>query len=172
MKDIKILITKEQLQERIIELSKEIEKDYEGKKINFICILKGSIFFTTELAKNINRNVQIDFLRVASYDGEDSKEVKLVADLLPSIEGKDVIVIEDIVDTGKTLNYLIPYLKKMNPSSIKTCTLLDKPSRRIIPFEAEYVGFEIEDKFIVGFGLDYNQDYRNLPYIGYIEKND
>ncbi len=172
MDNIKVLIDEKTLKQRIKDIAKEIEKDYKDKEINLICILKGSIFFTCELAKNINKNVKIDFLRIASYDGTDSNKIKLVADLLPSIKDKDIIVIEDIIDTGKTLNYLIPYLKKSNPSSIKVCTLLDKPSRRIVDFKADYVGFEVEDKFIVGYGLDYNQNYRNLPFIGYIEKND
>ncbi len=172
MDNIKVLIDEKTLKQRIKDIAKEMEKDYKNKEINLICILKGSIFFTCELAKNINKNVKIDFLRIASYDGTDSNKIKLVADLLPSIKDKDIIVIEDIIDTGKTLNYLIPYLKKSNPSSIKVCTLLDKPSRRIVDFKADYVGFELEDKFIVGYGLDYNQNYRNLPFIGYIEKND
>lgn len=172
MDDINVLIDEEKLQQRIKELAKEIEKDYENNEINLICILKGSIFFTCGLAKNINKNVKIDFLRIASYDGTNSNKIKLVADLLPSIKDKDIIVIEDIIDTGKTLNYLIPYLKQMKPNSIKVCTLLDKPSKRIVKFNADYVGFEVEDKFVVGYGLDYNQNYRNLPFIGYIEKND
>lgn len=172
MENIKELISKEKLHRRIKELAKEIEKDYENKDINLICILKGSIFFTTDLAKEINRNVKIDFLRIASYDGENRSEVKLVANLLPTIENKDIIIIEDIVDTGKTLSYLVPYLKTLNPKSIKTCALLDKPSRRLVQFEADYVGFKIEDKFVVGYGLDYNQNYRNLPFVGYIEKDD
>jgi len=172
MNNISVLIDEEKLQKRIKELANVIEKEYENKEINLICILKGSIFFTCELAKQINKNVNIDFLRIASYDGTESNRIKLVADLLPPIEGKDVIIIEDIIDTGRTLNYLIPYLKNMEPNSIKVCALLDKPSRRIVDFKADYVGFEVEDKFIVGYGLDYNQKYRNLSYIGYIEKND
>lgn len=170
MDNIKVLIDEEKLQKRVKELAKEIEKDYKDKEINLICILKGSIFFTCDLAKNINKNVKIDFLRLASYEGENSSKVKLVANLLPNIENKDVIIIEDIIDTGKTLNYLVPYLKKEKPKSIKVCTLLDKPSRRVVSFKADYTGFEIEDKFVIGYGLDFDQDYRNLPFIGYIEK--
>lgn len=172
MDNIKVLISEKELQKRISSLAKEIENDYEDKEINLICILKGSIFFTTDLAKKIKKNVHIDFLKVASYDGEKSGDIKLVANLLPSIKNKDVIVIEDIIDTGKTLKYLTSYLKKLEPKSIKTCSLLDKPSRRLTNFEADYVGFEVEDYFVIGYGLDYNQDYRNLPFIGYIEKND
>lgn len=170
MDNIKVLIDEEKLQKRVKELAKEIEKDYKDKEINLICILKGSIFFTCDLSKNINNNVKIDFLRLASYEGENRFKVKLVANLLPNIENKDVIIIEDIIDTGKTLNYLVPYLKKENPKSIKVCTLLDKPSRRVVSFKADYTGFEIEDKFVIGYGLDFDQDYRNLPFIGYIEK--
>lgn len=170
MDNIKVLIDEEKLQKRVKELAKEIEKDYKDKEINLICILKGSIFFTCDLAKNINKKVKIDFLKLTSYEGETSFKIKLVANLLPNIENKDLIIIEDIIDTGKTLNYLVPYLKKENPKSIKVCTLLDKPSRRVVPFKADYTGFEIENKFIVGYGLDFNQDYRNLPFIGYIEK--
>ena len=170
MDNIKVLIDEEKLQKRVKELAKEIEKDYKDKEINLICILKGSIFFTCDLAKNINKNVKIDFLKLTSYEGETSFKIKLVANLLPNIENKDLIIIEDIIDTGKTLNYLVPYLKKENPKSIKVCTLLDKPSKRVVPFKADYTGFEIENKFIVGYGLDFNQDYRNLPFIGYIEK--
>lgn len=170
MENIKVLIDEKKLQKRIKELAKEIENDYKDKEINLICILKGSIFFTCDLAKNINTDVKIDFLRVASYDGEDSNKVKLVSNLLPSIENKDVIIIEDIIDTGKTLKFLKKYLSEMKPNSIKTCSLLDKPDRRIVNFEADYIGFKIEDKFVVGYGLDYNQSYRSLPFIGYIEK--
>ena len=170
MENIKVLLDELSLSKRINELAKEIEKDYKDKDINFICILKGSIFFTIDLAKKIKSNVLIDFLRVASYEDTESKEINLVKGLLPNIKDKDVIIIEDIVDTGKTMNFLIPYLKKQNPKSIKVCTLLDKPSKRIVPFTPDYIGFSIDDHFVLGYGLDYNQNYRNLTYIGYIEK--
>ena len=170
MENIKILIDEKTLEKRISELANEIENDYKNKNINFICILKGSIFFAIDLAKQIKSNVLIDFLRVSSYEDTESKEINLVKGLLPNIKGKDVIIIEDIIDTGKTMNFLIPYLKKQKPSSIKVCTLLDKPTNRVVDFEADYVGFKIEDRFVLGYGLDYNQKYRNLTYIGYIEK--
>ena len=170
MDNIKVLIDEEKLQKRIKELSKEIEKDYKDKEINLICILKGSIMFTCDLARNINKNVMIDFLRVSSYENNKSKTISFVKGLLPNIKGKDIILIEDIIDSGKTMNFLVPLLSKMKPNSIKVCTLLDKPSRRTIPFEADYVGFTIEDKFVLGYGMDYNQKYRNLKFIGYIEK--
>ena len=170
MKNIKILIDNETLKKRIKEIAKEIEKDYVGKEITLICILKGSIMFFSDLAKSINKNVKLDFIRVSSYGNYESKKIKLVEGLLSDIKNKNIILIEDIIDTGKTMNYLIPYLKKMKPNSIKVCTLLDKPSKRIIPFDADYVAFEVDDKFIVGYGLDFNEDYRNLDYVGYIEK--
>lgn len=170
MDDIKVLIDEEKLEKRVKELAKEIEEDYKDKEINLICILKGSIMLTCDLAKNINRNVMIDFLRVSSYENDKSKTISFVKGLLPDIKGKDIILIEDIIDSGKTMNFLVPLLSKMKPNSIKVCTLLDKPSRRIIPFEADYVGFTIEDKFVLGYGMDYNQKYRNLKFIGYIEK--
>ena len=170
MDDIKVLIDEEKLEKRVKELAKEIEEDYKDKEINLICILKGSIMLTCDLAKNINRNVTIDFLRVSSYENDKSKTISFVKGLLPDIKGKDIILIEDIIDSGKTMNFLVPLLSKMKPNSIKVCTLLDKPSRRTIPFEADYVGFTIEDKFVLGYGMDYNQKYRNLKFIGYIEK--
>ena len=170
MDDIKVLIDEEKLEKRVKELAKEIEEDYKDKEINLICILKGSIMLTCDLAKNINRNVMIDFLRVSSYENDKSKTISFVKGLLPDIKGKDIILIEDIIDSGKTMNFLVPLLSKMKPTSIKVCTLLDKPSRRTIPFEADYVGFTIEDKFVLGYGMDYNQKYRNLKFIGYIEK--
>lgn len=170
MDDIKVLIDEEKLEKRVKELAKEIEEDYKDKEINLICILKGSIMLTCDLAKNINRNVMIDFLRVSSYENDKSKTISFVKGLLPDIKGKDIILIEDIIDSGKTMNFLVPLLSKMKPNSIKICTLLDKPSRRTIPFKADYVGFTIEDKFVLGYGMDYNQKYRNLKFIGYIEK--
>lgn len=170
MNDIKVLIDEEKLEKRVKELAKEIEEDYKDKEINLICILKGSIMLTCDLAKNINKNVMIDFLRVSSYENDKSKTISFVKGLLPDIKGKDIILIEDIIDSGKTMNFLVPLLSKMKPNSIKICTLLDKPSRRTIPFEAHYVGFTIEDKFVLGYGMDYNQKYRNLKFIGYIEK--
>lgn len=170
MDDIKVLIDEEKLEKRVKELAKEIEEDYKDKEINLICILKGSIMLTCDLAKNIDRNVMIDFLRVSSYENDKSKTISFVKGLLPDIKGKDIILIEDIIDSGKTMNFLVPLLSKMKPNSIKICTLLDKPSRRTIPFEADYVGFTIEDKFVLGYGMDYNQKYRNLKFIGYIEK--
>ena len=171
MGEIKVLIDEKKLQERIKEIAKQMEEEYKGKELTLICILKGSIFFTVDLAKNINGDVKLQFIRVSSYnDGtESSGEIKMKLDLKDSIQGKDVIVIEDIIDTGRTLAYLIEYLKMKKPNSVKLCALLDKPDRRIQQVKVDYTGFQIPDKFVVGYGLDWDEKYRNLPYIGYIE---
>ena len=168
--EINVLINKSRLENRIEEMAKQIEKDYEGKDIVFIGILKGSVMFMTELAKNIKNNVEMDFMDVSSYEGtESSGDVRINSDIRNSIKGKDVIIVEDIIDTGRTLTYLIEYLKQKNPNSLKIATMLSKPSRRIIELNVDYVGFSINDEFVVGYGLDYNEKYRNLPYIGYLE---
>lgn len=167
---IKTLISKEELQKRVEEMAKQISKDYEGKDITFICILKGSVFFTVDLAKNIPSNVKLEFIRVSSYHGTESTgKIELKLDLKEDIEGKDIIIIEDIVDTGRTLSYLKEHLKTKKPKSLKICTLLDKKERRVCEIEPEYVGFNIPDKFVLGYGLDVDELYRNLPYIGYID---
>ena len=170
MKEINVLINKAKLEKRIEEMAKQIQKDYEGKEIVFVGILKGSVMFMTELAKNIKSSVELDFMDVSSYEGtESTQKVTIHKDIRNSIEGKDVVIVEDIIDTGRTLTYVLDYLKQKNPSSIKIATMLTKPSRRIIELNVDYIGFAIEDKFVVGYGLDYNEKYRNLPYIGYIE---
>ena len=171
MEDLKVLINEKELHSRIDEIAKQIEKEYKGKEITLICILKGSVFFTVDLAKRINGDVKLEFIRVSSYnDGtESSGEIKMKLDLKDSIQGKDVIVIEDIIDTGRTLAYLIEYLKMKKPNSVKLCALLDKPDRRVIDVKVDYTGFQIPDKFVVGYGLDFDERYRNLPYVGYIE---
>lgn len=170
MEDIKVLIDEEKIQEKIREIAKKIENDYKGKEITLICILKGSTFFTVDLAKRINGNVKIEFIQVSSYGSStvSSGNVELGLDLKESIENKDVIIVEDIIDTGRTLSYLIEHLKGRKPNSLKLCTLLDKPERRIYDVKVDYTGFQIPDKFVVGYGLDYDEAYRNLPYIGYI----
>ena len=171
MGEIKVLISEEELQKRVEEIAKQIEEQYQGKELILICILKGSIFFTVDLAKRINGDVKIEFIRVSSYNEgtESSGEIKMKLDLKDSIQGKDVIVIEDIIDTGRTLSYLIEYLKMKKPNSVKLCALLDKPERRVIDVKVDYTGFQIPDKFVIGYGLDYDEKYRNLPYVGYIE---
>ena len=171
MGEIKVLIDEEKLEKRVQEIAKQIEEEYKGKELTLICILKGSIFFTVDLAKKINGDIKLEFIRVSSYNEgtESSGEIKMKLDLKDSIQGKDVIVIEDIIDTGRTLSYLIEYLKMKKPNSVKLCALLDKPDRRVVEVKVDYTGFQIPDKFVVGYGLDYDEKYRNLPYVGYIE---
>ena len=168
---INVLISEQDVDARIAEIGAQISKDYEGKQVHLICILKGSVYFTCELAKRISVPVTMDFMSVSSYgDGTSSSGVvKIAKDLDETIEGKDVIVIEDIIDSGRTLSYLLEILQKRNPSSMKLCTLLDKPDRRVREVKVDYVGFAIPDEFVVGYGLDYAQKYRNLPYIGIVE---
>ena len=167
---INVLINKSRLEKRIEELAKQIEKDYEGKNLVFIGILKGSVMFMTELAKNIKSNVEMEFMDVSSYEGTESTgNIKINSDIRNSIKGKDVIIVEDIIDTGRTLTFLIDYLKQKEPNSLKIATMLSKPSRRILELNVDYIGFSINDEFVVGYGLDYNEKYRNLPYIGYFE---
>ena len=167
---ISVLLSEETVDERIKEMAEQITKDYEGKSVHMICILKGSVFFTCELAKRIEVPVSMDFMSVSSY-GADTKSsgiIKIVKDLDESITGKDVLVIEDIIDSGRTLSYLLGMLKDRKPNSLRLCTLLDKPDRRVIDVDVDYTGFQIPDEFVVGYGLDYAQKYRNLPYIGIV----
>ncbi len=169
---ISVMISEEEIQKRVKEMAAQIDKDYAGEDVLLVCILKGSIFFTTELAKNLTVPVTFDFMSVSSY-GEgtvSSGRVKIIKDLDDSIEGKNVIVVEDIVDSGRTLSHLLALLKVRNPKSIKLCTLLDKPDRREVPVDVEYTGFKIPDAFVIGYGLDYMQKYRNLPYVGVLEQ--
>ncbi|MCR5374346.1 MAG: hypoxanthine phosphoribosyltransferase [Lachnospiraceae bacterium] len=168
---ISVMISEEEVDARIAELGAKISKDYEGKTVHMICVLKGGVFFMCELAKKITVPVTMDFMSVSSYGNGtvSSGVVKIVKDLDDTIEGKDVLVVEDIIDSGRTLSYLLENLKNRKPSSLKLCTLLDKPDRRVTEVNVDYTGFEIEDKFVIGYGLDYAQKYRNLPYIGVVE---
>ncbi len=170
--NIKVMISEEELCKRIAELGAEISKDYEGKTVHLICILKGSVFFTCELAKHIVPTVTMDFMSVSSYGNaqESTGRVRIVKDLDEHIEDKDVLVIEDIIDSGRTLDYLLDMLAARKPKSIKLCTLLDKPDRRVTDVKVDYTGFAIPDEFVVGYGLDYSQTLRNLPYIGVVEE--
>ena len=172
MEKIKKLFSKKELDIRVKEISKELYKEYGKKEVVFICTLKGAVFFACDLLKNYKGNARMEFLRASSYSGTESTgKIELNLSISKdNIENKDVIIIEDIVDTGRTLKFLKEYINDMNPSSLKICTLLNKPSRRVVKIDADYVGFEIEDLFVVGYGLDYNQQYRNLPYIGVMEK--
>ena len=168
---IRVLVSEEDVDRRIEELGKQISEDYAGKQVHLICVLKGGVFFLCELAKRITIPVSLDFMSVGSY-GDDTKSsgvVKIVKDLDQPLEDKEVLVVEDIIDSGRTLSYLLDVLKRRNPNSVRLCTLLDKPDRREKDVKVDYVGFEIPDEFVVGYGLDYAQKYRNLPYIGVVE---
>ena len=168
---INVLFSEEEVDARIRQMGEQISRDYEGKQVHLVCVLKGGSFFMCELAKRITVPVFLDFMSVSSYGSEtkSSGVVKIVKDLDAPLKGKDVIVVEDIVDTGHTLSYLLEMLKGREPASLRLCTLLDKPDRREVEVPVDYTGFVIPDKFIVGYGLDYDQKYRNLPYIGTVE---
>ena len=170
--NVRILLKEEEVDRRIAEVAEMINRDYEGKEVHLICILKGGVFFTCELAKRLTVPVSMDFMSVSSYGSgtESSGVVRIVKDLDESIAGKHVLIVEDIIDSGRTLAYLIEILKQRNPESIHLCTLLDKPERRVKKqVKVDYTCFEIPNEFVVGFGLDYDQKYRNLPYIGVVE---
>lgn len=167
---ISILISEEEVNEKIREIAAKISKEYAGKTVHLISVLKGGVFFTCELAKRITVPVTMDFMSVSSY-GDDTKSsgvVKIVKDLDQPLEGKDVIVVEDIIDSGRTLSYLLENIKSRNPASLRLCTLLDKPDRRVKEVEVDYCCFQIPDEFVVGYGLDYAQKYRNLPFVGVV----
>ena len=167
---VKVLLSEKEVDDRIQAIGEQISRDYAGKQVHLICVLKGGSFFLCELAKRSTVPVSLDFMSVSSYGSEtkSSGVVKIIKDLDEPIKGKDVLVIEDIVDSGRTLSYLMEMLKDRGPASLKLCTLLDKPDRRVIDVPVDYTGFEIPDEFVVGYGLDYDQRYRNLPYIGVI----
>ncbi len=170
--NIRVLIEEAAVNEKIREIAEKISADYEGKSVHMICILKGGAFFACELAKRVTVPVSIDFMSVSSYGGgtESSGIVRIVKDLDEALEGKDVLIVEDIIDSGRTLAYLIEVLKQRNPNSIRLCTLLDKPERRVKKqVSVDYTCFCIPDEFVVGYGLDYDQKYRNLPFIGVVE---
>lgn len=167
---IEVLFSEKEIDDRIRELAKEISRDYKGKEITIICILKGATFFACELAKRLEGPVNIEFMRCSSYgdETESSREVKILLDLDNPIKDKDILVVEDIIDTGRTMRTLLEVLKNRGAASVKLCALLDKPERREVEVHADYLGFTIPDKFVVGYGLDYAQKYRNLPYIGQV----
>ena len=172
---IRVLLSEEEVDARIQEVADMINKDYDGKDVHMICVLKGGVFFMCELAKRITRPVTLDFMSVSSY-GDDTKSsgvVKIVKDLDQPLEDKEVLVVEDIIDSGQTLAYLIEVLKQRGPADIRLCTLLDKPERRVKKqVKVDYTCFTIPDEFVVGYGLDFDQKYRNLPYIGVVEQED
>jgi len=168
---IRVLLSEEEVDKRIQEIGDQISKDYAGKQVHLVCVLKGGCPFMCELAKRITVPVSYDFMAVSSY-GSDTKSsgvVKIVKDLDESLKDKDVIIVEDIIDSGRTLSYLMEMLRDRGPASLGLCTLLDKPDRRVIDVNVDYTGFAIPDEFVVGYGLDYDQKYRNLPYIGIVE---
>ena len=171
---ISVMIPAEQVSARIKELAGQISEDYKGKVIHMICVLKGGVYFMTALSNGISEEVPVtlDFMSVSSYGDETSSSgiVKIIKDLDQPLEGKDVLVVEDIIDSGRTLSYLLEILRARKPASLKLCTLLDKPDRRVVDVKTDYVGFVIEDRFVVGCGMDYQQKYRNLPYIGVVEQ--
>lgn len=171
---IEALVTKEDVEKRISEMADEINRAYAGKSLHLVCVLKGGAFFMCELAKHLNMPVSLDFMSVSSYGSatKSSGVVKIVKDLDEPIKDKDVLVVEDIVDSGRTLSYLMEMLRDRGPKSLHLCTLLDKPERRVVEVNVDYTGFQIPDKFVVGYGLDYDQHYRNLPYIGVVEFDD
>lgn len=167
--EIEILISEDELNKKIEDLANQISESFKDKDLTLICVLKGGIMFMVDIAKKLKqKNIQFEFMDVSSYCGttESTGNLTIHKDLECSLENKHAILIEDIVDSGRTLSYLKKYLESKNPASLKVCTLLDKPSRRIVKIEADYVGFTIPDKFVIGYGLDYEQRYRNLPYIG------
>ena len=168
---ISVLIPEEEIRKRIAEVGAQLSRDYEGEEVLMICILRGGVFFACELAKHLTVPVSMDFMCVSRYGSGtvSSGRVKIIKDLDENIEGKHVLIAEDIVDSGNTLSTLIKILQVRKPASIRLCTLLDKPERRVVDIKADYSCFEIPDKFVVGYGLDYNQHYRNLPYVGVVE---
>src|SRR5512143_3940780 len=164
-----ILLTEEQIQARVAELGAAITADHEGRPITLVSVLKGSLPFMADLMRSIDLPLRIDLMEVSSYGGattESSGLVRILKDLSSSIEGEDVLIVEDIIDTGLTLNYLVRYLRGKKPASLRICTLLDKPARRLVEIDVDYTGFTIPDQFVVGYGLDYGELYRNLRYVG------
>lgn len=168
---IKVLLSEEEVDARIKAIGEQISRDYAGRQVHLVCVLKGGSFFMCELAKRISVPVSLDFMSVSSYGSETKSSgiVRIVKDLDEPLKDKDVLVVEDIVDSGRTLSYLMEMLRDRGPSSLRLCTLLDKPERRVVDVHVDYTGFQIPDEFVVGYGLDYDQKYRNLPYIGVVE---
>lgn len=166
----KVLIRKEEIQKRLYELAEQIDKDYEGKEITIVSVMRGAIFFTVDLTLKMKSKLRYEFITISIYEGTESTgKITLREDLRDSIEGKDVLIVEDIVDTGRSMNFLLNYLKEKKPASIKVCALADKVERREIEVPIDYVGFEIPNKYVVGYGFDIDNNYRNIPQIMYVE---
>ena len=164
-----VLVTEDAIQAKILELGRRISADYAGRPLTLVSVLKGALPFMADLMRAISVPVRIDLMEVSSYGGtstESSGLVRILKDLSATIEGEDVLIVEDIIDTGLTLNYLLRYLRGKNPSSLHICTLLDKPARRLVDIPVDYIGFTIPDQFVVGYGLDYGEYYRNLRFVG------
>ncbi len=168
---ISVLFSEEEVAKRIAELAAAISAEYEGKYLHLVCVLKGGVFFMTELSKHLTIPCSLDFMSVSSYGNamKSSGQIEILKDLDEPVEGRDVLVVEDIIDSGRTLSYLLEMLKGRGAKSLKLCTLLDKPECRIAEVHVDYTGFRVPDKFVVGYGLDYQQKYRNLPFIGVVE---
>ena len=166
-----VLISHQQIRERTEELGRQITEDYDGKDPLLICILKGGLMFLADLMREVDLPLEIDFIAVSSYGDstESSGVVRILMDLERNIEGRHVLIVEDIIDTGRTLSYIIENLRTRGPASIKVCTLLDKPARRELEIPIDYVGFTIPDRFVIGYGLDYGEIYRNLPFVGILK---
>ncbi len=167
-----ILLTEEEIDKRVDQLAKEISEEYRGKDLLVVGILKGAVIFLSDLVKRLEFPVMLDFMAVSSYgkSSVSTGEVRILKDLDYSVEGKDILIVEDIIDTGLTLNYLKEILGKRGASSVKICTLLDKPDRRTIGVNIDFLGFEIPDEFVVGYGLDFNEQYRNYPFVGALKE--
>lgn len=167
----KVLISQEEIQKRLYELAEQLDRDYEGKEVTIVSVMRGAVFFTVDLTLKMKTKLKYEFITISSYEGTESTgKIVLREDLRDSIEGKDVLIVEDIVDTGRSMTFLLNYLRSKNPASLKVCTLANKVSRREFEVPIDYIGFEVPDKFIVGYGFDVDNNYRNLPYIAYVEE--
>lgn len=174
IKDVeRVLVSEEEIKEAVKRIARELEKDYEGREIMFVGLLKGSIAFMADLIKEYSKTCTIDFMAVSSYGSgtQSSGRVNIVKDLSVPIDGKDIVIVEDIIDSGNTLSFIKAYFAAKNANSVRICTLLNKPSRRVVDIDVEYIGFDIPDEFVIGYGLDYNEHYRNLPYVGVLDRS-
>lgn len=168
----KVLVTEDEIKARVAQLGAQISGDYEGRDLLLVSILKGAVVFMADLMREVTIPASIDFMVVSSYGGANTTTtglVKIIKDLDADLSGKDVLIVEDIMDTGVTLSHLVPMLKMRNPESVKICAILDKPSRRKVEMVPDYIGFEVPDEFVVGYGLDYDEKYRNLPFVGVLQ---
>ena len=167
----KELISKEKIQERLYELAEQIDKDYEGKEVTIVSVMRGAVFFTVDLTLKMKTKLKYEFITISSYEGTESTgTIKLREDLRESIEGKDVLIVEDIIDTGRSMKFLLDYLSSKKPASLKVCALANKAERREVEVPIDYIGFEVPNKYVVGYGFDIDNSYRNIPYIAYVEE--